>query len=454
MSLTDNPPPQDLEAERCVLGSALADPSCIDEVSTLLTEDQFYADANRKLWSTIVTMHDAGVGLDAVTVAKQLASDGRLEEIGGPVYILTVMQSVPHAAHAIYYARLVREKHLRRLAMEHGTGLQRAALDETLNQEEVLAHVEQHITQLIESRAAHSGPASLLTCLLESMERIESGKVLGTQTGYTDLDHMTTGMHAGQLIVLAARPSVGKSALAVNLSHAMAEHAPVLYASLEMSRVELAERLLSLESSVPLEVMRSGEMTPDQKEQVAMASNLLAHDRQIFIDDTPDLTVLRLASMARLHKRRHGIGLLIVDYLQVLTPADEKAPREQQISRMTRGLKCLAKSLGIPVLVLAQLNREIEKRQDKRPLLSDLRESGAIEQDADQVWMLHRPALSIEADDPNLSEAKGRAEIYVRKNRSGRTGMVTLQFTESTMRFRNFSGHSYSGMPMYPGSDF
>lgn len=431
-------PPHDLEAERCVLGCMVLDPLVIDDVVLELNSEHFYADQHRRIWSALIKLHAAGTAIDSVTLARQLESTGDLAEVGGPAGLLPILQSVPHTAHVRHYVACVLDAAYRRSAIQSANRIIKAAYDSTASQEEVLQQVEQHITALVESRTNGAAVADIMSCLIDAIARIEAGEVHGLQTGFTDLDELTTGLHDGQLIVIAARPGVGKSAFAINIAHQVSESIPVLYVSLEMSRLEIAERLLALESCISVHDMRRGTLNTDQHRQLIDCANLL-HSRQIFIDDTPNLSMLSIASIARLAKRRNKIGLLIVDYLQLIQPADRRLPREQQISEITRGLKCLARSLRIPVIVLAQLNREVERRNDKRPQLSDLRESGAIEQDADQVWMLHRPACHMDETDPEYEDARGRVEVYVRKNRSGRSGMAQLTWIDECMRVRNYA---------------
>jgi replicative DNA helicase len=433
-------PPSDLEAEKSILGSMLADDTCIDDVALAVQGQHFYSFANQLVFAAIVAMHGAGKGVDAVTLGHKLQSMGQLEEIGGPVYLVELMRTVPHAAHWKHYCQIVRDLAYRREVIQQATGLIQAAHNNTADQDAVLQAVEAQVTQLVESRTRGSGAVDLMTCLLEAMDRIGAGGTLGVQTGFTDLDDITTGLHPGQLVVVAARPSVGKTAFALNLAHAMSKHTPVLFVSLEMSRLELAERVVSLDSGVPLQEMRQGDLSAEQHEQLQIAANALHNETKLYIDDSSDLTPMRLSGVARLMRRKNKIGLLVVDYLQLIEPTDRRMQREQQVADMSRSLKCLAKSLQIPVIVLAQLNRDIEKRTDKRPLLSDLRESGAIEQDADQVWMLHREEVFMDETDPEIENVRGKAEVFVRKNRSGRTGQCTLTFLKESMRFRNYSG--------------
>lgn len=430
-------PPQDLDAERSVLGSMMvAADYAVDLAIQIVEPGHFYTEAHQKVFACVRDMHNGGEKIDAVTLGHALAARGCLESIGGPAYVVQLLEAVPHAAHVEYYARIVREKADRRSVIEHATAMLRAAYDDTADMDDSMQSVESEMTKLSEARARGNASVDLMTVLVESIASLEAGTVRGMMTGFPELDAITTGIHNGQLIVIAARPSIGKSSFAGCLAYHMSVSIPTLYFSLEMSRLELADRLLSIESAVSFYDMRNGRLDEQQHYYLNEGRNGLA-SRQLIIDDESERSVTSLASVARSMKRKHGTGLIIVDYLQLLQPAEKKTPREQQVAEMTRALKCLAKSLNIPVVVLAQLNREIESRSkgDQKPKLSDLRESGAIEQDADQVWMLHRPCFYLEATDPSYDESE--SSVYVRKNRSGPTGRVDLEFRKDTMQFKS-----------------
>lgn len=441
-------PPHDQDAERSVLCCMILTPQSIDDIALEVSEADLYVDHHRKAFAALLAMHNAGRQIDAATLGAELQARGQLEDCGGVGGILRLLESAHSAHHWRAYCGIVLEHSYRRQAMECGYQLTRSAYDPTVDQEQLLQSLEVRVTELVERKSRHN-VVDLQEALIQAFERLEGGGGQGMSTGFSDLDQLTTGVHGGQLIIVAARPGMGKTAFAASLAHQVSVQVPTLVFSLEMSRLELAERLLSMDAGIGMHTLRSGELTQDQHVQLTQAASLL-YDRQIHIDDEADRTVLQVASIARQYRRRKQIGLVIVDYLQLMAPTDRKMPREQQVSEQSRALKCLAKSLNIPVIVLAQLNREIEKRHDKRPLLADLRESGAIEQDADQVWMLYRPCAYMEQADPEYEQARGRAELLVRKNRSGKTGTVHLQFTEQTMRFRNAASQHYSGHDGYP----
>lgn len=416
-----------------VIGSMMLAPRCIDEVCPIVEAEHFYGEANGKVFLAIRDLYFAGKFIDTVTLGKELQRRKQLESIG-TAKLVECLQTVPHAGHAVHYAEIVRERADRRAVIESASEMLHAAYDDAQDTEDVLAKAEQSINRLSESRAQGTDAVDLMTVMVDAVCRVEAGSAKGMQTGYPDLDELTTGIHPGQLIVIAARPGVGKSAFACNLAYNMSVTVPTIYFSLEMSRLELAERLICLESQVSLHKMRSGDMDQYQVAQMKSGAELL-YDKQIQIDDNANASVVRLASVARYMQRKHKIGMVIVDYLQLVTPLDRKMQREQQVSEMTRALKVLAKSMDVPVIVLAQLNRQIENRPGGKPKLSDLRESGAIEQDADQVWFLHRPAMYIERSKPEWDNVKADCHVYVEKNRSGPTGKVHLSFLEETMRF-------------------
>ncbi len=446
--LLDKVPPQDLEAEQSVLGSILATNNVIDDVLQHIQHDHFYSDAHQRMFRAIHEMYESGTrGIDAITLAHELEKRGELETIGGPSYILRVMEAVPHAGHAEYYAKIVRDKSLQRKLITACTDSLREAYHGTKDAEEMVAEAEQKIYQIAEEQSAveRMGIGDILT---ETFDRIfqrmdQEGSISGIPTGFHGLDDVTSGFQRSELLILAARPSMGKTALVCNLglSVAKAGHGVLLF-SLEQSRLELAERLLSIHAKVDGHKLRQGEL--DEIEQHSLME--AAHEMREFnlhIDDVAGRTMSQIAAISRRLKRRHGLGLIVIDYLQLIEPEDKYVPREQQISSITRRLKFLAKDLDVPVIALAQLNRSLEQREDKRPRLADLRESGAIEQDADIVMFLHRP----EAYDPE--DRPGEADLIVAKNRHGPIGNVGLVWMKQMMRFAD-----KAPVDVPPGADF
>lgn len=442
--LFDKVPPQDLEAERCVLGSILADVDVLDDVLQYVGPRQFYSDAHRQMFEAIHAMYESGIrGIDAVTLGHELEKRGILAEIGGPAAILTVMQAVPHAAHAEYYAKIVREKYLQRSLIAACTESLREAYHGRDHAEEIIARAERRIYDVAEDQTGLDR-IEIGEILNATFDRIfhrmdQEGSISGIPTGFHGLDDVTSGFQASELLILAARPSMGKTALVCNFALAVAEGGRgVLMFSLEQSRLELAERLLCIHGKLDGHKLRQGELDEFEQHSLIEAANQL-RELKLFIDDTAGRTMSQIAAIARRLKRRRGLGLIVIDYLQLIEPEDKNVPREQQISSITRRLKFLAKDLEVPVIALAQLNRSVEQREDKRPRLADLRESGAIEQDADIVMFLHRP----EAYDPE--DRPGEADLIVAKNRHGPIGTVPLVWLRTMMRFGDRAPVSISG---------
>ncbi|AMV17357.1 replicative DNA helicase [Planctomyces sp. SH-PL14] len=451
--LFDKVPPQDLEAERCVLGSVLIHNQAMDDVVGHVQKDHFYADAHRKMFDAIHAMYEGGIrGIDAVTLRDELDRRGDIDAVGGVPYILKVLETVPHAAHAEYYAKIVRNKALQRSLIDVCTDSLREAYHGHDDIEDILARAEKNIFEIVENQTGISKNA-IADILEETFARIfermdKEGAISGIPTGFNSLDDMLSGFQPSELIVLAARPAMGKTALVCNFALAISKYAHgvwendqaagkptrnapgggVLLFSLEQSKLELAERLLCIHAKLNGHKLRQG--TLDEMEQYALTegSNELRHF-PIFIDDQAGQTMTRIAAVSRRLKRSNDIGIVIIDYLQLIEAEDKNLPREQQISSITRRLKFLAKELHIPVIALGQLNRGVEQREDKRPRLADLRESGAIEQDADIVMFLHRP----DAYEPD--DRPGEADLIVAKNRHGPIGTAELVWLKHALKF-------------------
>lgn len=435
---TRNLPPQSLEAEMGILGSVLLVNETIDEIIEIVKPNDFYNEANQKIFAAIQAMYDNGVkGIDAVTVAAELQQRNQLEETGGAPYLLKIIESVPHAAHVKYYAEIVRDKAMRRSLIYTCTNILKDCYESQDGTEELVQGAEKRVFEIMEQQQG-SGSIEIEDILLDAWTRINERSqregTSGLPTGFVDLDAKTNGFQPSELIILAARPSMGKTALVCNLALGAARESGkgVLLFSLEQSRLELAERYLCIQSKVNGHRIRSGELDEVEQHQLLEASQALS-ELPLFIDDKPGRTVGEVSAIARRVKRKDSLGLIIIDYLQLMEPEEKQAPREQQIAQMSRRLKFLAKELSVPVIALSQLNRGLELREDKRPRLADLRESGAIEQDADIVCFLHRPAAYDPEDRP------GEAEVIIAKNRSGPTGMVPLSWRAEYMRFENFA---------------
>ncbi len=434
----DRLPPQDLDAERSVLGSVLLHNDAIDEVLQHVQAASFYADAHQRMFRAVQDMYESGTrGIDPVTLGHELEKRGDLAEIGGVPYIMQVLETVPHAAHAEYYARIVREKWLRRTLIDACTDILRDSYHGGDDVEEIVARAEKRIFDIAEDQQSLDKLA-LKDILEDTFERIfhrmdQEGTISGLHTGFHGLDEVTSGFQSSELLVLAARPSMGKTALVCNfaLSVAAAKHGVLLF-SLEQSSLELAERFLAIHAKINGHKLRQGDLDEVEQHGLMEAANEL-REFPLFIDDTAGRTVSQIAAVSRRMKRHPGVGLVVIDYLQLVESDDRNLPREQQISTITRRLKFLAKDLSVPVIALAQLNRGVEQREDKRPRLADLRESGAIEQDADIVMFLHRP----EAYDPE--DRPGEADLIVAKNRNGPIGNVPLTWLKEQLRFADRS---------------
>ncbi len=430
-------PPRNEMAERSLLGGILLSPQAFDEVADIVSPEHFYRHSHSLIFRAIKLMVDRGsYQIDAVTLAEELDRQKSLEDCGGIEYLMQILETVPHAAHAKGYAEIVRDQWLKRRLTDGCTDILRKCYEGNSETTDVLAEAEQSIFSILEERERHS-QSDMRSILMETLNRLDTrGKDQshgGLSTGFVDLDHQTNGLRPSELIILAARPSMGKTAFVCNLAATSAEQgSSVLIFSLEQSKLELAERFLCISSKVDGHRLRKGDIDNQQRKQLADTASLLAK-WPLFIDDQAGRTVGQIAAIARRMKRKHKLGLLIIDYLQLIEPEDKRAPREQQIAQITRRLKGIAKDLGIPVIALSQLNRGLETRDNKRPRLADLRESGAIEQDADIVMFLHRPEVFDPTDQPGL------AEVIVAKHRSGPTGTVKLTWRKECMRFENYA---------------
>ena len=432
-------PPQNLTAERSVLGCLLLENNALDEVADVLRSEHFYSDIHQLLYATIAKMREAGKAVDLVTLADELGERNQLTEIGGAPYLLEILESVPYAAHVKYYAEIVRDKWIQRSLTHVCTEVLRECYEGSDETAEVLKKAEQGIFGIFEQQETASR-ISMDEIMHETLDRINTrlgkeGNISGLSTGFADLDKQTNGFQPSELVILAARPSMGKTALVCNIAEWVAgagETATVIF-SLEQSKLELAERFLCIRAKLDGHRLRKGLLEPAERHALLEASSELSR-LPLFIDDTPGRTVAQISAICRRLKRRNQLGLVIIDYLQLIEPEDKRANREQQIAQITRRLKGIAKENSLPLIALSQLNRGVELREDKRPRLADLRESGAIEQDADIVMFLHRP------DAYNPEDRPGLAEVIVAKHRSGPTGIVSLAWRRESMRFDNYEG--------------
>jgi replicative DNA helicase len=421
---TDRLPPHSREAERSVLGSALRENSVIDNLIAIIRPENFYLDAHQKLFKAMLILHDQRRHpVDLVTLAELLKEQKLIEDVGGYAYLAELWDAAPTAANAEYYARIVREKALVRHLIHAGTEILRDAYDQSMPADELLENAERKVLEI-----AEQGITDTTTTLQEAMrqayDRIDSRTadghraVSGLPTGFHDLDEITAGLQNGELIIVAARPSIGKTSFALSLIRHMVveEQLPVFFVSLEQSRIELAERLLSAQARVEGHKLRKGHLSSEDMQRLIVAGDQLGQGGKLIIDDSPGQNMLRIAANAR----------------RLIDPEDRSDPRHEQVSQISRRLKIMARELNIPVLALAQLNRGPEDRQDHRPRPADLRESGSLEQDADVVMLLHRPELY------EPGEKEGVVEVIIGKQRNGPTGTVTLSFQKQFMSFEDF----------------
>ena len=458
--ILDRLPPQSLDAERGVLGSLLLDPSLCDDVLLLVRPDDFYADANRTLFGHMVEMHNDGVRIDITLLLERLKVSGDLEVIGGMAYLAEVAKSVAVAAHAVKYAEIVRDKATLRGLIHASTEILRDAYDTALKPAELVGQAEQKIFAIHDERSS-SQLANIHDVLMETFDlldhRMEHGGATGTPTGFTDLDGLSGGLHESELVILAARPSMGKTAFAMNIAEnaSIDANVPVLFVSLEMARHELAQRLLASQGRIDGIKFRSGMMSKEERAKLVEASAKLSK-APLFIDDSPSRTMSEIAANARRIKRRQGLGLIVIDYLQLIQPDNPNDPRQEQVAKIARRLKGLARELKVPVLCLAQLNRQVEAgtgKESHRPRLSHLRESGAIEQDADVVMFVHREEYYHTREEAEQQGIVGQGDIFVSKQRNGPTGDIKLAWLHKYTRFENLAQQPYSEFEEYQPDD-
>jgi len=444
--ILDRLPPQNLDAEKGVLGSLLLDPMLCDDVLLVLRPSDFYSDANQKLFRHIVEMHADGLAIDVTLLVERLRAAGELEAVGGLAYLAEVAQSVGVAAHAVRYAEIVRAKATLRSLIHASTEILRDAYDPALSPDDLLGQAEQKIFTIHDNRSSDQ-LSTIHDVLMETFDlidhRMEHGGASGIPTGFIDLDGLTGGLHDSELIILAARPSMGKTALATNIAEhvTIKENIPVLFVSLEMARHELAQRLLASQGRIDGLKFRSGMMSKDEREKLVEASSKLS-SAPLFIDDSPTRSMSQIAACARRMKRRDGLGLVVIDYLQLIQPENPNDPRQEQVAKIARRLKGLARELRVPVLCVAQLNRQVEAgtgKETRRPRLSHLRESGAIEQDADVVLFVHREEYYHSREEAREKDIVGQGEIMVAKQRNGPTGDVKLTWLHRFTRFENLA---------------
>lgn len=442
-NLLDNQPPCSIESEQCVLGSIILLPDVLDDVIMVLRPEDFYDEANKKLFEHMVDLHNSGRKIDITLLSEHLRDAGDWEFCGGAPYLATVARSVPHAAHAVSYAEIVRKKATSRNLIIAATDILQDAYQEAGKPEELIGRAEQKIFSILDGRDSRS-MASMREIVTEAMERIDArlrGEANddGVLTGFTDLDEMTSGFHGSQLLILAARPAMGKTAFAMNIAENIAVHdkVPVLFVSLEMGSVELCDRLLCSVARVNGHRLRNGTLSNDDRARLIEKSSLVG-EAPLFVDDSPSRTVAEIAASARrIIRNEKRLGLIVIDYLQLIEPDNADDPRQEQVAKIARRLKGLAREMNVPILCLAQLNRQAEVSKDNKPKLSHLRESGAIEQDADVVMFVHREEYYHHGEE--REQYAGQAEIIIGKQRAGPVGDIKLTWHKDFTRFEDHS---------------
>ncbi len=447
-ALLDKLPPCNVEAEACLLGSIILRPTVCDDVAMILRAEDFFDDAHRLLFQAMMRMHENGRKVDVALLVDDLKNTNTFETVGGAAYIAKVANSVPNAAHAEHYAKLIREHATRRMLIDSATSILESAYDASGETASLLSDAEQKIFAIQEGRG-NAEVHEVRDVLMEAMDRLDA-RMKGqhsdaaTETGFHDLDELLGGLHQNELIILAARPSMGKTAFALNITeHAsIVTNRPVLFVSLEMSRVELADRMLCSLAQVDSHKLRNATISKDDSKKLFQKANEIS-EAPLYIDDSPSRTVGEIAAAARRITRATGapLGLIAIDYLQLIEPDNPSDPRQEQVAKIARRLKGLARELQVPLLCLAQLNRQAEASKDNRPRLSHLRESGAIEQDADVVMFVHREEYYRTGEEQE--QVSGEADIIVAKQRNGPIGDIELLWHRKHTRFVNKAAKSY-----------
>ncbi|MDD6209323.1 MAG: replicative DNA helicase [Bacteroidales bacterium] len=438
--------PQARELEEAVLGAIMLEKDGYSIVSDLLKPESFYEKSHEKIYAAIVDLASAQRPIDMLTVTEQLRKRGELDEVGGAGYIAELTGKVGSAAHVEFHARIIAQKYLARELITFSSGVQNKAFDETQDVDELMQEAEGKLFE-ISQRNVKKDVTQINPIIRESMELIQKAAartsgLSGLETGFKELDKMTSGWQNSDLVIIAARPAMGKTAFVLSMAKNMAVdfNIPVAVFSLEMSNVQLVNRLISNVCELDSKKIKNGQLAPYEWEQLDFKIKDL-YDAPIFIDDTPSLSVFELRTKARRLCREHGVKCIIIDYLQLMNASGMNfGSREQEVSTISRSLKGLAKELNIPIIALSQLNRGVEARQGnegKRPQLSDLRESGAIEQDADMVCFIHRPEYYKIMEDAQGNSLAGVAEIIIAKHRNGSVGDVRLRFKGEYAKFQN-----------------
>ncbi len=435
----DRTPPQNLPAEQSVLGAMMISKDALSDVSEILSGNDFYRPNHETIYEAIISLYTRGEPADPITVAAELSKQGQLEKIGGAVYLHDLLASAGIAANASHYAKLVREAAVLRRLVNASIRIAQLGYQGQGDVDNIVDEAQQTLFEATENKASedYKPLADLMPPTWDELEAIEnSGDALsGVPTGFRDLDSLTNGLHPGQMIIVAARPSVGKSTFALDLCRAASLHNEMTSAffSLEMSRTEIVMKLLSAEAAVSLSKMRSGRMDSNDWQRITDCTAVM-DAKPMFIDDSPNLTMMEIRAKARRLKQRHDLQLVVIDYIQLMSSGKKVESRQLEVSEFSRQIKLLAKELDIPVVALSQLSRNAEQRKDGVPQLADLRESGSLEQDADVVIMLHRPEMH---NPEPTDEQRGLANFHILKHRNGETGVINAFFQGHFSRFRD-----------------
>lgn len=446
-------PPQAVDLEEAVLGALMLEKDAVSAVIDILTPKVFYKDAHQRIFTAIKSLFGKSEPIDILTVTNELKSTGELEMVGGPYYITMLTSRIASAANVEYHARIIQQKHIQRDLIHISSEIIKEAYEDTTDVFNLLDKAEQNLFSISETslRRNFEDMHSLVQQAIEDIESAKNSEThfRGVPSGFSELDRITSGWQKSDLVILAARPSMGKTALALSMARNMSVDfkKPMAFFSLEMSAVQLVTRLISSESEIVSGKLKSGNLAEHEWEQLnAKIRNL--SEAKLFIDDTPALSIFELRAKCRRLKQQHNIEMVFIDYLQLMTAGgDNKGNREQEISQISRSLKALAKELDVPVLALSQLSRAVETRpgSSKRPILSDLRESGAIEQDADLVLFIYRPEYYKIDQFEDGSSTAGVTEVIIAKHRNGAVGDVKLKFIDKFARFEDYNQGSDSG---------
>lgn len=444
--LADRVPPQNLDAEQSVLGSMMIDAEAVMKASEILKADDFYRDAHKIVFETIVDLVDKNEPIDVITVSEALRQSSNLDKVGGVAYVASLANIVPTAANVEYYAKIVSQKALLRTLINVSSKIANMGYSGEEEAEDIIDEAERLIFDVAQRKTSKNF-SSMHDILMETFDKIEylynnSGDVTGVPTGFMDLDRITSGFQPSDMIIVAARPAMGKTSLVLNIAAnaAIRHNVPVALFSLEMSKEQLVQRMLCSEAMIDQHKLRTGQLTDADWPKLTRAVGPLSQ-APIFIDDSVGISIMELRAKCRRLKAEHGLGMIIIDYLQLMSGSKRSESRQQEISEISRSLKALARELSVPIIALSQLSRAVEQTADKKPNLSHLRESGAIEQDADMVSFIYREEYYY----PDSSEKKGIAEIIIAKHRNGPVGSVEVGFLNEFTKFVNLDRQHQAG---------